>query len=188
MIECLPVSLCSWNYVVRGDGHTAQVDFNWTSEQGAITIGGTRLEVRKHGFASGRWTAELGGEVLAEAHKPSSMSRSFNVQSFTGRSPAGPLLLEADSAFSNRFGLHAGGARIATLRTKHVMTRRALIERHAVGSAASNSAAGDGAAVDMAAGDGVAVDEAIGEPDFATLCFCFWLAALTWKRASERSN
>lgn len=93
--------------------------------------------------------------MLADAHKPSSMSRSFNIQS-----PAGRLRLEADSAFKGSFSVNAAGVRLATLRAKHLFTRRAVITRR------PNQ----------------------NQPDFATLSFCFWLTVLMWRRAAQNNN
>lgn len=157
MIECLPTGICSWNYVLRGEGHKARLDFFWSNEQGKIVVDGAEFGIRKHGFMSGRWSMNLRGEVFAEAKKPSSMSRTFYVSS-----PGGQLFLEADSWSSRTFGLHASGVRKATLRPMHLFTRRAVIQRTST----------------MTAEQG-------GDPDFATLCFCFWLTALMWKRQAE---
>ncbi len=58
MIRCRPKGICSWDFFLDGEGHHASLDFNWLSEQGAITADGTSFEVCKHGVLSGQWTLD----------------------------------------------------------------------------------------------------------------------------------
>src|SRR5262245_37419037 len=68
VIRCKPKALCSWDYYLDGEGHHARVEFNWLTEQGAITADDVPFEVRKHGLFSGRWTldGDRGAVVSAE--------------------------------------------------------------------------------------------------------------------------
>lgn len=71
MIRCIPTGLCSWNFRLDVNGHSASADFNWMTEQGMLTIDGERHDVEKHGPFSGHWTlVSKSSEVLA-ANKPS---------------------------------------------------------------------------------------------------------------------
>lgn len=158
MIQCLPQGICSWNYVLRGEGHHAVLTFHWASEQGTVDVDGTRLDVVKHGFASGRWTLELHGEAIAEAHKPSSFSRAFDLAT-----PDGPMRLEAEGVFSGAYRLKAEKLSLARMSRVHLLTRRARIERTPLSRERES-------------------------PDFATMAFAFWLTALMWKRAAQRNN
>jgi hypothetical protein len=124
MIMCLPKSMCSRNYRVRGlpEGE-AEVLFDSMTEQGEIILGGQTLRVCKHGIASGRWTLEADGEALAEAVKPSAMSRLMEI-----RTLGSTLTLQPRSMLSNVFEVHHDGHHCGTVRTMHSFTRRAVIE------------------------------------------------------------
>ncbi len=124
MIECLPASLCSWNFVVRGfSSGPATVKYDWFSEQGRIDFGGVEYDIRKHGMFSGRWTLERAAVVVAEAHKPSAMFRAFEI-----RSESVHLLLKAETPFTRAFHLSMGGRTVGSIRPAHAFTRRATIE------------------------------------------------------------
>ena len=124
MLKCLPKSICSRNFRVIGlpEGE-AEVDFDSMSEQGTISMAGEKLRVRKHGAMSGQWTLERDGEVLAEAIKPSAMTRRIEV-----RTLGVTLSLDARSAFSNEFLLSHDGTRCGSIRPMHSFTRRACFE------------------------------------------------------------
>ena len=80
MIECLPKSLCSWDFTAGGlSSGRATVEYDWFTEQGRIIDAHIAYDIRKHGVFSGHWTLEQAGGVVAEAHKPSAMFRSFEV-------------------------------------------------------------------------------------------------------------
>lgn len=124
MIACLPKSICSRNYRVRGlpEGE-AEVLFDSMTEQGDIILGSQTLRVRKHGMASGRWTLEADGEVLAEAIKPSAMSRLIEIHTL-----GSTITLQPRSMLSRAFDVHHEANRCGTIHTVHAFTRRAVIE------------------------------------------------------------
>jgi hypothetical protein len=124
MLTCLPMSLCSWNYRVRGlpagEGATA---INVLSEQGSLSIGGATYEVVKHGPMSGHWTLEAAGQIVAEARKPSAMFRTIVVT--CGEAA---LTVQAASPFTRVFELTVGEGVVGSVRPVHLFTRRALME------------------------------------------------------------
>lgn len=124
MIVCLPKSVCSRNYRIRGlpEGE-AEVLFDTMSEQGDIILGSQALRVRKHGIASGRWTLEADGEVLAEAVKPSAMSRAIEIHTL-----GSTFTLRPRSIISNAFEVHHKGNHCGSIHTVHALTRRAVIK------------------------------------------------------------
>lgn len=123
MIRCIPRGLCSWDFLLDGEGHQATLEFNWLSEQGAVTADGTRLEIRKHGVLSGHWTLEHEGNEVASAQKSNAFSRTFEIQD-----PSGHLVLRAVSALGRSFHLERSGEVVATVSPDHLFTRRATIE------------------------------------------------------------
>ncbi len=128
MIRCLPKGLCSWNFDLDGEGHHADLDFNWLGEQGAISIDGTVFDVCKHGIASGHWTLNQAGEELVTAQKVSAFFRTFELQDRDRT-----LVLRAEAAFGRSFRIDASNDLIATIVPDHAFTRRATIEIHTQG-------------------------------------------------------
>lgn len=125
MIRCKPRGICSWNFELTGEGHTATLEFNWFSEQGTIVVDGTPHEVDKGGVFSGAWQLIQGAESIASAQKSSAFTRTFELETSIG-----PLLLKAESIFKRTFELEQNGQRIATIAADHAFTRRATIETH----------------------------------------------------------
>lgn len=125
MTECLPTSLCSWNYRIQGLRVGAvSVEYDWFTEQGHIQFPAAAFTVRKHGPLSGRWTLEQhGSRTLAEAHKPSAIFRAFEV-----RGEGVAFTLKAESPFTRIFLLIVGDQVVGRIRPVHAFTRRALID------------------------------------------------------------
>jgi hypothetical protein len=124
MFTCMPRSLCSWEFQVSGlSTGPAILDFDFFTEYGRISIGGTEHAIRKHGILSGHWTLELDETTLAEAKKPNALSRTFDIRS-------GPtqLTVRAHTALTRRFDLFQGGETVGMIRPEHPFTRRAVIE------------------------------------------------------------
>ena len=123
MIECLPKSICSRNYTVRGlAGGAASVEYDWVTEQGSINGQQMYYEIRKQGTFSGRWTLEQDGVVMAEGHKPSAMRRRFEVSS-----QAQNFTLRPESAFTRAFEIVVGERAVGSVRPAHAFTRRATV-------------------------------------------------------------
>jgi hypothetical protein len=124
MLTCLPQSLCNWNFRILGaPSGEAGLTFNFFTEQGTISLGGAELTVRKHGWLSGEWSLERGGETYADARKPSAMFRSFELHCGDTE-----LTVKARSPFGRGFDLVAGGGVVGTIQPVHPFTRRATIE------------------------------------------------------------
>ena len=105
MIRCRPKGICSWDFILDGEGHHSTLEFNWLSEQGAIYADGIRFEVRKHGMLSGQWTMEHAGKEFASAQKSTAFTRTFEIQK-----PRGVFVLRAESAFGRSFRIEHSGA------------------------------------------------------------------------------
>jgi hypothetical protein len=123
MIRCKPKGICSWDFLLDGEGHHASLVFNWVGEQGFITADGRPFEVRKHGAFSGHWTLNQGRESVASAQKTSAFTRTFEIQNAEDN-----LVLSAESALGRSFRVERSGEVIATITPDHAFTRRATIE------------------------------------------------------------
>jgi hypothetical protein len=123
MIYCSPRGICSWNYLLDGEGHRAEAGFNWAGEQGRLMVDGRLLEVRKIGWLSGKWELVEGSFVLGRAEKSSAFRRSFELTSPRG----GQGLLKAVSSFGRSMKLTGSDAN-CVISPVHVFTRRATIE------------------------------------------------------------
>ena len=123
MIRCRPKGVCSWDFLLAGEGHQSTLEFNWSSEQGAIYADEVPFEVKKHGMLSGHWTLEHVGKVFSSAQKSTAFTRTFEIQK-----PGGFLVLRAESAFGRSFRLEHSGDVVATMYPDHPFTRRASIE------------------------------------------------------------
>lgn len=124
MIECLPKSLCSWDFTAGGlSTGSASVEYDWLTEQGRIADALMAYDIRKHGVFSGRWTLERAGGVVADAHKPSAMFRSFEVSSHGVQ-----FTVRAESALGRAFVIIVGQQIVGSIRPAHAFTRRAAIQ------------------------------------------------------------
>jgi hypothetical protein len=124
MFTCLPQSMCSWDYLVRGAATgEATVTFNWLSEQGTISLGGVTLNVTKQGWLSGKWTLDSGMGAYATAVKPSALFRSFDLEAGEQK-----FKVAAASTLGRTFEISAGGQTLGTIRPAHPFTRRAFVE------------------------------------------------------------
>ena len=119
MIECLPAGICSWNYLLHGDGHDARVDFNWMGEQGSLWIDNQEYRIEKDGLFSGSWRMESAEGTLFHAKKTSAFTRAFEI---SGRGVHATL--HASSAFGRTMILNGGGQQ-SVIAPAHPFTRRA---------------------------------------------------------------
>lgn len=122
MIQCTPRGICSWSYLLHGEGHSGEIALRAFGEGGEVIADGAPFDVRKGGWLSGEWTLTQLGHPVLIAHKPSAFRRRFE---FSG--PAGAGVLEAGSAFSRAMRLDAAGANCSIVPV-HAFTRRAQIE------------------------------------------------------------
>ena len=150
MIECVPISLFSGNFEVRGlASGAAIVEYRVFSEQGRIFCAGREYVIRKYGVFSGHWTLEHAGAAVASGRKVSAMCRHFEI---SGESLH--LTLRAESVMGRAFEIKSGYSPLGYIRPVHPFTRKATIQ----------------------CADAV--------PECIQL-FCFWLAALTWRRSAN---
>ena len=123
MLTCLPLSICSWNFRVLGlAGGTANLTFNWFTEQGTMEYEGTEYAVVKHGWLSGHWTLEGRDEVVYNGQKTSALTRTFEIQGDDLL-----LTLQAQSVFTRCFELLDEGEPVGTIYPKHPFTRRSFV-------------------------------------------------------------
>ena len=124
MIECLPAGICSWDYILRGDGHEARIAFNWMSEQGRLWIDNQEYRIEKDGPFSGIWRMESAAGTLFHAKKTSAFTRNLEI--------AGGGIhatLHAASPFGRTMVLETGG-RQCVIAPAHPFTRRASMSDH----------------------------------------------------------
>lgn len=153
MITCVPESVFNWNFEVTGtSAGSAEVTFNFFTEQGTIHYGGVEYTVRKHGMLSGEWTLETNGQVCARAVKNNPLTRKFQVTEKSGDEFTLRALI-----MMRGYEILRGDSVIGTIKPAHIFTRRATID----------------------------CSEEMTEP---CQLFCFWLAALTWRRAARSNN
>ena len=121
MIECRPLSICSWGFKLSGENFSAETDIDWVGESGEIAVNGRVLTVTKTGIFSPEWTLAENGITVATATKNSMLTRSFKIgsndQSFD---------LEALSPFARSMSLVGAGISM-NIEPVHPFTRRATI-------------------------------------------------------------
>lgn len=121
MIECLPAGICSWNYLLRGDGQEARIEFNWMGEQGRLRVGDEEFRIEKDGVFSGSWRMESAQGTLFTARKTSAFTRSFEIAGGGAQTN-----LHAASAFGRTMILDSGGQQ-CVIAPAHPFTRRATM-------------------------------------------------------------
>lgn len=124
MLTCVPQSICSWDYQIRGAScGAAAVTMNFLSEQGKITLGNSELTVNKQGVFSGRWALEDRGKTVADANKPNALFRSFELGIGSLR-----FIVEAHSGLTRSYDIRSAAKILGIIRPEHPFTRRARIE------------------------------------------------------------
>lgn len=165
-IRCLPRGVCSWNFHLTGKDHRADVELGTFRDRGRIRVDDEHaFEVRREGLLSRTWTLVTprdspGGSP--EGPRGGSVVRTAEKlplrRSYEiGLGSGATGTLRPRTLFSSAFVLEQGLSTLATIRTDHLFTRRASIQT---------------------AGRGV---------DFPTICFAFWLTAMTWRRTRRSS-
>lgn len=124
MLTCIPLSLCSWDYqITDAVGGTGAVKFDFMGEEGSISLGTATHLVRKHGWLSGHWSLDQGGEVALDAHKPSAFAQCFEL---TGNGLN--LTVKSQSGFTRSFDIVRGDTTVGTIYPAHAFTKRAFVE------------------------------------------------------------
>lgn len=122
MFSCSPKGICSWDFFLSGEGHSAETHVNWVGEQGTLTVDGTRYTISKDGIFSGKWNLETGSEVIFSAQKSNAFTRSFEIAGAES-----PVVLSAQSPFKRAMRLEGSG-HDCTIAPDHAFTRRSTID------------------------------------------------------------
>jgi hypothetical protein len=121
MLGVIPKSWFSWDFYVVEDGRKiAFIDRHWFRERASFSLDGESYGVRRTSVVRGTFVLEHAGSVLAEAIKPSSFRRSFDISVGADR-----YSLTAASAFRREFRLFRGGAPVGTINPVSVLGRSA---------------------------------------------------------------
>lgn len=125
----VPRAFCSQDYRAKGlpEG-PVEVRFNALTEQGEIRVGEHTFRVRKHGPASGHWTLEHEGTVLAEAEKPSALRSRFRIRTIEGTGFKGDLTLSPKRLLGGTWTLSYQSRLLGEIRPVHPFTRRMRLE------------------------------------------------------------
>jgi hypothetical protein len=121
IIQCSPRGLCSWDYLLHGDGHQAIAGFDWIGEKGQLDIDRESHAVSKQGIFSGEWSLDSKSGTLFTARKPSAFTRTFEISC-----PTASATLSAQSALG-RTMLLQGNHVDCSITPAHPFTRRASI-------------------------------------------------------------
>lgn len=130
VLVLVPRGVCSQDFRVRGaDGaEPIEVHFRKLTEQGSIHVGSREFTIRKHGPASGEWTLEHEGVVLARGRKPSALSRRMLVEAVEEAGLAGALELRPTRILGRGYSVALDGTPVGTVRPLHPFTRRTELE------------------------------------------------------------
>ncbi len=122
MFSCSPKGICSWEFYLSGEGHSAETQVNWAGEQGTLMVDGVRYTISKNGIFSGKWNLEIGSDVIYSAQKSSAFTRTFEMAGAEST-----MLLSAQSAFKRAMRLEGSGYD-CTIAPDHAFTRRSTID------------------------------------------------------------
>jgi len=121
--SCVPVGMCSWNYLVRGaDVGEAEVVLRWNREEGSIRLDVRRALIAKDNAFTGRWTLVENGAALARGVKPSALRRRFAISAGTLS-----LMVTPSSVVGRGFALEVGAEKVGSIEPVHPFTRRATL-------------------------------------------------------------
>ncbi|MBK1829418.1 hypothetical protein JIN77_01670 [Verrucomicrobiaceae bacterium R5-34] len=121
ILHCKPNNIFTWNSVLSGAGHRAELTFNWYGESGSIALNGQVYDIQKCGMFSGSWIMTNHSGTSLTAEKLSVFSRTFTIQS-----PLGNYQLKAPSAFSRTMTLDGRNGSVR-IEPDHIFTRRSTI-------------------------------------------------------------
>ena len=119
MIRAIPRGIFSWSYDAHAEsGESIPIEFSRFPEQAKFTIEGVEFAIHREGMFSGHFTLVALGRVLAEAHKTSAFTRSFEIEMAEGR-----YMLQPASPFGRSFDLLEGDREIGFIRPKGIFSR-----------------------------------------------------------------
>lgn len=124
MLTLVPKSWFSWDFRVIADGaDIALIDRHSFRERASFTLDGKEYVIRRTSMVRGTFVLEHSGQVLAEASKPSSFRRLFELSVGSAS-----YTLKAVSSLRREFGLFSGSASIARIRPVSAFGRKAIAE------------------------------------------------------------
>lgn len=121
MIECKPLRICSWNYILTGDNVTAMLKIFPFGETGSLNINGKRYSIEKKDPFNSEWALCRGSDIIATASEKSSYPRSFEIECNSCK-----YRLEAVSTSSRHMHLEGDGHNVV-YSPKHSLSRKAEI-------------------------------------------------------------
>lgn len=125
MLRAIPRSLFSWNFSILEDSaEVAGLEVAWMRERGRLFLAdGTEYNLYRQGWLSGPFVLEGEGVILAQAEKPSALTRRFEIA--YGRQQ---LCLVARSPFTRAFGIYDGDDEIGGIFPDHCFTRKTSVD------------------------------------------------------------
>lgn len=124
MLSLEPKNWFSWDFrVLDGDEELALIDYRWFRERASFSIGGRDFDVRRTSVVHGTFVLEHSGVVLAEASKPSTFRRTFEITAGEQQ-----YRLVASTVFGRAFDLWHAGAAIGRISPKSPWGRAATAD------------------------------------------------------------
>jgi hypothetical protein len=124
MLTLVPKNWFSWDFrVIDDSGDVALIDRHWFRERASFSIDGRSFNVRRTSVLQGTFVLEHEGETLAEAVKPSSFRRRFEITTGSGH-----YRLEAESMLGRAFVLSDDGIPVGEVRPKSFVGRTATVQ------------------------------------------------------------
>ena len=122
-LRCLPKSVCSWEYLIQGEGVAAEVEINFLGESGYIHLHGNRYSVAKQGMFSGTWImSSADGQEVAAATQAGILWPDYTLRAGNER-----LTLRKSSLLSRSFDFVSRDCVVGQITPDHAFTRRATI-------------------------------------------------------------
>jgi hypothetical protein len=124
MLTLVPESWFSWDFSVIDDsGDVVLIDRHWFRENASFSVNGRSFDVRRTSLVRGTFALEHAGVTVAEARKPSSFRRAFDIT--TG---ADHYRLEAANVFGRAFVLSHDGIPVGGVRPTSFIGRTATAQ------------------------------------------------------------
>jgi len=121
MLTLIPKSWFSWDFrVTDNSGDVALIDRHWFRENASFSVSGRSFDVRRTSLVRGTFALEHAGVTVAEARKPSSFRRAFEIT--TGEDH---YRLEAATIVGREFVLSHNGIPVGSVRPKSFLGRTA---------------------------------------------------------------
>jgi hypothetical protein len=124
MLTLIPKSWFSWDFrVTDNSGDIALIDRHWFREDASFSINGRSFDVRRTSLVRGTFALEHAGVTVAEARKPSSFRRAFDITTATDH-----YRLEAANIFGRAFVLSHDGIPVGGVRPTSFIGRSATAQ------------------------------------------------------------